>query len=105
MTGALSFEAEVRRGRRLRCVAAALVDAAIAQPLPRLVLVKGAHKLLLSRNMSGDCEFRITDFGAFGPNGHREYRATDRGGSLGMDAEIMTAVLNGYRRERRPRHA
>ena len=96
-----SFESLIRRGRRPFRVAASLIDAALAQSPPRLVLVKGARKLALTRNTYGASPYRITDFDEQGPSGHREYKATDRRGIFSMDHEIAGAIRAGFRRERR----
>ena len=96
-----SFESMIRRGRRPFRVAAALIDRALAQSPPRLVLVKGSRKLALTRNTCGDCPWRITDFDERGPSGHREYKTADRRGIFSMDHEIAGAIRAGFRRERR----
>ena len=100
-----SFESLIRRGQRPFRVARNLIDAALAQSPPRLVLVKGARKIALTRNPGagerGDCPWRITDFDERGPSGHREYKATDRRGIFSMDHEIAGAIRAGFRRERR----
>ena len=98
------FEAMIRRGKRREACAAALIDRALAMPLPRLVLVKGDRKILLCRNI-GEKPYRITDLDSLGPSGHREFDASDRKGWLSMDAEISAAIAAGYRLERRKRAA
>ena len=90
------FQAHLEQFRQQRAKASGLVDAALSQDNPRLVLEKGDKKIALTKDTLGDYPYRITSFDKDGPIGHREYRATDRGGALSMDAEIDDALRQGY---------
>ena len=96
-----AWKARLRRQAKRIARAAALVDEALAKPLPRLVLVKGDRKILLSRNTYG-APYRITWFDKLGPSMHLEFSAADRAPRpMSMDSEIASALYNRFRVERK----
>ncbi len=98
--GKAAFRAMCRRGERRRARAAALIDAALAMPCPRLVLVKGDRKVLLCRNTYG-APYRMTWFDERGPMSHLEFKETDRKGWMSMDAEVASLLFSRFRVEQR----
>lgn len=95
-----AFRAMIRRSKARQARAAALVDKALAMPVPRLVLVKGDRKVLLCRNTYGS-PYRMTWFDERGPISHLEFNESDRKGWLSMDSEIASLLFSRYRVEKR----
>ena len=90
-----SFEQRVARHRAQRARASALVDHALSQARPSLILEKGDKTLVLSKGL-GEYPLRITDFDKNEPTGHRDYTEKDREGVYSMDAEIDGALRDGF---------
>lgn len=94
--GKADFDKMVSDNKAKRDAASALIDREISKPNPRLVLEKDGKRLVLSKGL-GDHALRMTDFDGNEPTGHRDYNHTDRTGVYSMDAEVDSALRNGYK--------
>lgn len=88
----MTFEEIVRQSEERHAVAERLLDATLAMPKPKLVLVSETQSLLLSPGFDG-VPYRFTSFDQRGPVGHRDYGADDRRWML---QEISTALAGGF---------
>ena len=100
-----TFKEQIERLKREREPAQRLVDDALAQKAPSLVLEHpDGRKLMLSRGFD-ESPFRITSFDKDGPVGHRDYDGSpDKGiyGRDGMVQEVNTALREGFTVRTRP---
>jgi hypothetical protein len=78
-----------------------ILDEALAQTPIRLELVKGDRTKLISGNTTEGVPYRITDFDAEGPSGHREYKGIETG-PYSLKAELKDALRDGYTIKERP---
>jgi uncharacterized protein YdcH (DUF465 family) len=79
--------------------AQSLIEEALKQPKPKLILEKDGQTLVLSPGLEGK-PYRMTSFDEKGPIGHREYGETDQ---RWMADEVSMALNQGFKvRESKP---
>jgi len=98
------FEEWKAKMRAEEAAAQKILDDALAQTPIRLELVKGDRTKLISANTTEGVPYRITDFDAAGPSGHREYKGTEKG-VYSLLAEVKDALREGYTVKQGPRAA